>query len=74
MQSWLATPSTRSNSSACDWECRGLISSRVIASRSASKKNSMLNVMPSRPTWRMTRPEISAIRSVTAGGSAEGYW
>ena len=32
MWSWLATPSTCSNSSACDWECRGLTSSRVIAS------------------------------------------
>ena len=44
---WLATPSTQANSSAWLCECRGLISSRVSASCSASQKYSTLNVTPS---------------------------
>lgn len=36
MISWLATPSTNSNSSACDCECRGLISCRI--ARSATSR------------------------------------
>ena len=34
----------------------------------------MLKVTPSRPSRRMTRPESSAMRSVTAAGSEDGYW
>ena len=74
MWSWLATPSTCSNSSACDCEWRGFTSSSEIVSWSESQKYSMLNVTPSRPICRMTRAESSAIRCVTAAGSAEGYW
>lgn len=61
MKAWLGMPSTISNSSACDWECRALISSSVRVSASASQKYSMLNVLWSSPTAVITRRDTSAM-------------